>query len=89
MTVTCCPDVPVLEFDFIYVLTLKKRERERERERERNVLGAKGFYFAYICIMRNSFKVWVTNPSEFIRQPTVIIFKFNMGGITHIKVSTI
>ena len=31
MTVTCCPDVPVLEFDFIYVLTLKKK-RERERE---------------------------------------------------------
>ena len=31
MTVTCCPDVPVLEFDFIYVLTLKKREREREK----------------------------------------------------------
>lgn len=83
MTVICCPDVPVLELDFIYILTLKKRERER------NVLGAKGFYFAYICIMRNSFKVWVTNPSEFIHQPTVIIFKFNMGGITHIKMSTI
>ena len=37
-----------------------------KKEREKSVLSAKDFYFAYICIMRNSFKVWVGNKLKWI-----------------------